>query len=175
MGASNGRTKRSIERSKGVGTRNTGAQTDRQTMQALRLISRAFRDTDWTGGERSLNGEGTFWGSSEPFGSKPTDYGPTGLKRIFLDERLVNHRGHATADWPYMPQSNFYGDDPLYYRPEDARGREITVRNGRGVHSALSNFSNEGPYHALRERNNGVPWYHQDSHTTSRGRPGNSI
>ena len=157
MGASNGRTKRSIERGPSERQRSIGAQTDRQTLQALELIRRAFSGMQ-------NQGRGSFQGSTSPFGRMPTDPDFQGIKGAYLDSEMVNHFGDVGPAWPYDPQTT----SDHFYGPGDMRGRAITAKDGRGIHSALDDFGDYqwGGYHTTKGGG---------SHATSRGRPGRSI
>jgi len=136
MGASNGRTKRSIEDNRQRQRRQTGAQTDRQTLQALELIRRAFR-----GEVDSSKTTRHFEGSAEPFGRM----GSNGWKRFWVDDEAVNHFGDVGSAWPYDPQTT----RDRFYGPEDKeRGRGITV-GPHGSRSWLSDYGSlPGGYHS---------------------------
>ena len=146
MSSSNGRTKRSVEHDGRRQRRQTGAQTDRQTMQALELIRRAFSGLDARGGP---------W--QEPVGQNaweghmPADTGRN--KTFWLRDEAVNHFGDVGSAWPYDAQSSA----GYSYGPEDQRGRRITLRAGAGVDADGSEFPDgDGPkrrsggYHSMR-------------------------
>ena len=114
MGASNGKTKRSIERGKG-GTRNTGAQTSRQEAQALELIRRAFSSSD-----------------SRLWDDIPDRDG--GRYKDAWFDREVLQRGNVNTHWPY-PDA-----DTSWPKPGNSNwGSEMGRRVEQGLESEMKN------------------------------------
>ena len=123
MGASNGRTKRSVERGKG-GLRGSAAQTGRQEAQALELIRRAFA---------------TEGGLLYPERPEYKDGG--GLPRkAWVDKEVLergDERGQVGAHWPYSHptgRTDLKGERSGGAGHEwgDSRGRMIRQYDRRG-------------------------------------------
>ena len=166
MGSSNGRTKRNIEDDGRRQRRQTGAQTDRQTMQMHELIRRMFMGMKDPGGS-GLHGsvENNVWD-----GHMPTR-GPRHqrIKSAYIDADAVNHFGDVGSAWPYDPQ----GASDYRYGPGDDRGRFISARS----EPRWNDFGWDG---GLRSRPAEWPGgYHTDkdggSWPSGRGRPGTTI
>ena len=164
MSSSNGRTKRNIEDDRGRQRRQTGAQTDRQTMQALELIRRAFKGL---GPESGRNG--SHYRYAEPGGKNPweghmpadPDYGPMASKTAFISGDAVNHFGNVGSAWPYDPQST----SDYIHGPGEPRGRKIHYREGYGSYSEPMNFgASRGGYHSMRNSQGHSSYRHQGDH-----------
>ena len=107
MGASNGRTKRSVERGKG-GTRNTAAQTSRQEAQAVELVRRAFASSN-----------GRLW-DDVPHRYRNNDpYDDSGRKEAWFDPEVLQ-RQNVNSMWPYPERG-----DPLPETWNSSRGSDV--------------------------------------------------
>ena len=115
MGASNGRTKRSIERGPSERQRSRGAQTSRQEAQALELIRRAFA---------------TEGGVLFPERPEYKDGGGESLPRkSWVDKEVLERgskRGQVNSKWPYSDQG-------AGHEWGDSRGRMIRQYDRRGL------------------------------------------
>ena len=158
MGASNGRTKRSVERGKG-GTRNTGAQTSRMEAQAVELFRRAF---------------------ASPYGrlyddvpAPNADKGRGGFKEANVD-REVLQRQNVSPSWPFREDMtrDDWGDSESrsirQYHPDHFETKRLAEDNRPPMSSTSPlngrNYDPQDPQYTQRfgPRRFHDGWLHED-------------